>query len=369
MFNPKFKYTDNIVSDLGKIERYRTMLDMSRIAPSIETKFREQAKLKMTHFSTKIEGNPLSLEQVNKIIKEKDHIFKHRSELEVRNYWDALDFLEEQKKLNMPIDEKFIKSLHAIIENINPGRRPKESKYRDPTPPGVLFAVYDNITGEPDYIPPEANDVPVLMKNLVKWILKEDILPIPIKAAILSYQFLTIHPFDDGNGRTARALATYLLSIYGFDMKGFYSMEEFYAMDLDGYYKNIQMNLPVLYYDGRNNPPNLAPWIEYFVRIMALAFEKVAKEVMNTRFELDEDTKMDGLGKRDRILLKYMLDRKNQAIKPKEIADLFGVTPRAISKWAKAWVAIGLLEPASGEKRITSYVLGERYKEYEDLQL
>lgn len=278
MFNPKFKYTDNIVSDLGKIERYRTMLDMSIIAPSIETKFREQAKLKMIHFSTKIEGNPLTLEQVDKIIKEKDRVFKHRSELEVRNYWDALDFLEEQKKLNMPIDEKFIKKLHAIIENINPGRQPKESEYREPTAPGVLFAVYDNITGEPDYIPPEANDVPVLMKNLVKWILKEDILPIPIKAAILSYQFLTIHPFNDGNGRTARALATYLLSIYGYDMKGFYSMEEFYAMDLDGYYKNIQMKLPVLYYDGRNDPPNLAPWIEYFVSIMALAFEKAAKE-------------------------------------------------------------------------------------------
>lgn len=111
-----------------------------------------------------------------------------------------------------------------------------------------------------------------------KWILKEDILPIPIKAAILSYQFLTIHPFNDGNGRTARGLATYLLSIYGYDMKGFYSMEKFYAMDLDGYYKSIQMNLPVLYYDGRNNPANLAPWIEYFVRIMALAFEKAAKE-------------------------------------------------------------------------------------------
>lgn len=362
MFNPKFNYTDNIVVDLGKIERYRTILDMSKIPLSIEIQLREQAKLKMTHFSTRIEGNPLSLEQVNKIVKEKNRTFRHRTELEVRNYWEALSFLEEQKKLNTIIDEKFIRKLHAIIQDTNAGRRSKESKYREPTPPGVLFAVYDNVSMEPDYIPPEAKDVPILMKKLIKWISEEEKLPIPIKAAILSYQFLTIHPFNDGNGRTARALATYLLSTNGYDMKGFYSMEEFYAADLEGYYKSIQMNLPVLYYDGRNDPSNLAPWIEYFVRIMALAFEKVATTIKNTISESSEHVEIDDLSKKDRFLLNYMIDRPNEPIKPKEIADLFGVTTRAISKWAKEWVDKGLVEPASGEKRITSYTLGEKYR-------
>lgn len=199
MFNPKFNYTDNIVVDLGKIERYRTILDMSKIPLSIEIQLREQAKLKMTHFSARIEGNPLRLEQVNKIVKEKNRTFRHRTELEVRNYWEALSFLEEQKKLNTIIDEKFIRKLHTIIEDTNPGRRSKESKYREPTPPGVLFAVYDNVSMEPDYIPPEAKDVPILMKKLIKWISEEEKLPIPIKAAILSYQFLTIHPFNEKN--------------------------------------------------------------------------------------------------------------------------------------------------------------------------
>lgn len=145
-------------------------------------------------------------------------------------------------------------------------------------------------------------------------------------------------------------------------MKGFYSMEEFYAADLEGYYKSIQMNLPVLYYDGRNDPSNLAPWIEYFVRIMALAFEKVATTIKNTISESSEHVEIDDLSKKDRFLLNYMIDRPNEPIKPKEIADLFGVTTRAISKWAKEWVDKGLVEPASGEKRITSYTLGEKYR-------
>lgn len=366
MFQPKFEYTDSIVADLGKIERYKTILDMSIVPTFIENQLKEQTKLKRTHFSTKIEGNLLNLEQVSKIIKKEDPIVKHKSEIEVRNYWDALTFLDEQKEKKTTIDEGFIKKLHSIIDNSSPGKRPKESIYREPTPAGVLFAVYDSVTREPDYIPPEAKEVPYLMKDLIQWITTEHQLPIPIKAAILSYQFLTIHPFNDGNGRTARALATYLLSINGYDMKGFYSMEEFYAADLEGYYKNIQMNLPVLYYDGRNDPANLSPWIEYFVRIMALAFERVSIAIKNTTVNLEETINMENLNKKDRTLLEYMIERPNQTIRPKEIADLFGVTTRAISKWAKDWTQKGLIEPSSGEKRITSYILGEKYKAKEE---
>lgn len=362
MFKPKFKYTNSIVDDLGKIERYKTILDMSSIPPSLEIKLKKQAKIKMTHFSTRIEGNPLSLNQVENIINKEQDRFSHRSEIEVRNYWNALSFLEEQKKLNTPISEKFIKKLNSIIDHTNPGRKSKQSSYREPTPPGVLFAVYDEKTKQADYIPPEADDIPLLMEGLIEWIEKENKLPIPIKAAILSYQFLTIHPFDDGNGRTARALATYLLSKNGYDMKGFYSMEEFYSSDLDGYYKSLQMNLPVLYYEGRESPEDLSPWIEYFVRIMALAFEKVAITVENSSNNIRNDGITDKLNKKDKILVIHLLSKEEKIIRPKEIADLYGVNPRTISKWAKDWIERGILEPASGEKRITSYVLGESYR-------
>lgn len=362
MFEPKFKYTDNIVTDLGKIEKHKTVLDMSSIPISMELQLREEAKLKMTHFSTRIEGNPLDLKQVEEIVKKDSGIIKHRTELEVRNYWDALSFLETQKRLNSPISEKFIKKLNAIINDINPGRRLQESDYREPTQPGILFAVYDDKTKKPDYIPPEAKDVPTLMKDLVEWIKGEDKLPIPVKAAILSYQLLTIHPFEDGNGRTARALATYLLSINGYDMKGFYSMEEFYVSDLEGYYSNLQMGLPTLYYDGRENPNDLSPWIEYFIRIMALAFEKVVIKIKNTNVKRYSEVNMEDLSKKDNKLLSHLLKQPDNIIKPKEIADLYGVTSRTISEWAKEWVRKGILEPASGEKRITSYILGEKYR-------
>ena len=68
-------------------------------------------------------------------------------------------------------------------------------------------------------------------------------------------------------------------------MKGFHSIEEYYVEDLQGYYKHLQMGLPA-HYDGRENPEDLAPWIEYFLRTMSLAYEKVAKLSLNLLLQL-----------------------------------------------------------------------------------
>ena len=111
-----------------------------------------------------------------------------------------------------------------------------EQSFRLATPPGVLFAVYDSVTCTPAYIPPEYTDVGQLMNDLMSWYATDQKTPQPIKAAIFLYQYFTIHPFNDGNGRTARALATYILMETGYDMKGFQSMEEYYASDLQSWW-------------------------------------------------------------------------------------------------------------------------------------
>ena len=88
------------------------------------------------------------------------------------------------------------------------------------------------------YMPPEASDVPRLMKELVDWLRRSERegVPCPIRAGIAHYQFATIHPYYDGNGRTARLLTTLILHRGGYDLKGLYSLEEYYARDLSAYY-------------------------------------------------------------------------------------------------------------------------------------
>ena len=108
---------------------------------------------------------------------------------------------------------------------------------------------------------------------------KKKTLPVPIKAAISAYQFDTIHPFDDGNGRLARALALYILMINEYDLNGYFTVEENYAKDLQTYYNSLQMGLPVSYYEGRNNS-NLTPWVTFFLSTMADSFEDIAQSAV-----------------------------------------------------------------------------------------
>lgn len=141
-------------------------------------------------------------------------------------------------------------------------------------PPGVLFAVYDSKTGNPDYIPPEYSDVPGLLDELIEYVNTTDDHPL-IVAAVVHYQLVTIHPFEDGNGRTARLLSGYIMDLNGYGFNGIGSLEEYFAYDVDEYYDSIQMGLPALYYSGRENPPHPEIWINYFLRMVKLYSRKV----------------------------------------------------------------------------------------------
>lgn len=316
-----------------------------------------EAKLKKTHFSTSIEGNVLSYNQVKRVVENKKDN-QLNAEREVLNYWDALTFLEEEKKKNTKISIEFILKLHDIIERKNKLER---INFRGQTPPGVLFAVYDTYTKTPEYIPPEYIDIEPLLNDLINWYYSSKDLPIPILSAIIHYGLVTIHPFKDGNGRTSRALATYVLMVNDYDFNDFNSLEEFYMQDLEGYYSSLQMGLPSLFYDGRENPPHLEIWIEYFCKVMALNAEKIyldAKEASKK----EDIFNVSLYNKKDLTLIRYCLENNKTEIRNKDLAILFEVTTRAISKWCVEWVKKGILEPSSGEKRITRYKLTKNFK-------
>ena len=127
-------------------------------------------------------------------------------------------------------------------------------------------------------MPPAADDVPSLMKDLVAWTNDSEAqgIPCPIRAGIAHYQFATIHPYYDGNGRTARLLATLILHLGGYDLKGLYSLEEYYARDLASYYKALTIGRSHNYYDGRATS-DITSWVDYFCLGMADSFETVKK--------------------------------------------------------------------------------------------
>ena len=141
--------------------------------------------------------------------------------------------------------------------------------------------VVDLVSGRIDYGPPRPDDVEPLMKALVQWHASEQTarLPGPIRAGIMAYQFVTIYPFFDGNGRTARALATAELWRSGYRMRGFLSMEEYYYEQMQRYYDSLQMGLDVDYYRGRNDA-DLTSWLSYFIQMMRQAAQSVSQRAL-----------------------------------------------------------------------------------------
>ena len=140
--------------------------------------------------------------------------------------------------------------------------------------------IRDSSTNSIVYMPPEPKDVPILMKELVEWIYNQGELPAPLKAAIAHYQYATIHPYYDGNGRTARLFTTLILHQSGYDLKGLYSLEEYYERNLPAYYKALSLGPSHNYYLGRVET-DITPWITYFCAGVAESFEAVKRNAEN----------------------------------------------------------------------------------------
>lgn len=86
-----------------------------------------------------------------------------------------------------------------------------------------------------------------------------------------------IHPYYDGNGRTARLLTTFILHKTGYGMEGIYSLEEYYAKNLQGYYNALTIGESHNYY-FRREETGITPFLEYFTEGMAIAFKRVREK-------------------------------------------------------------------------------------------
>jgi Fic family protein len=343
--------TNRILNSIVEIEKNRDALEKTDIPASLSVKLRKNTKKRSSYASNKIEGNPLSFEQASVIIDSKNRHFL-RPEQEIRNYYLALQFLEEKLKKKEPISADLILQVQEMIVK---GESEEKKGFRGAMPPGFLFAVYDSQTGKAEYIPPEWTEVPGLVEELVRYITESDDHPL-IKAAILHYQLVTIHPFEDGNGRTARIMSDYLLKLNGYGFKDIGSLEEYFAYDLDEYYSSLQMGLPAMYYEGRNNPPHPEIWIEFFLKVFSLYSGRVLKTA-DSAVSDDESVRYTHLSKKAKAFLEYLKKNKITVFTPTEIATSMSVSNRTIINWSTELCANGFLSPGIVNKRIRSYKL------------
>lgn len=337
-FDPVFTITPAMAGGLMRIEAVRQAIGSLPITPRVLANLRETARLFSTHYSTMIEGNRLTQEEVAEVIARDQHFpGRERDEDEVKGYYAALDEVERLTKRGERVSGTAVKRLHALV--MRGGKtRVKPSPYRD-----GKNVIRDARSHGIVYLPPEAKDVPRLMEQLIEWVNRRDEQPVPIKAGIAHYQFATIHPYHDGNGRTARLVTTLILHLGGYDLKGLYSLEEYYARNLKAYYEALAVGPSHNYYLGRAEA-DITGWIAYFVEGMATSFERVHHQAQRAadRGGRDRSRMLRDLDAKQRRAL--TLFQKSREIAAKDIARLFGYQPRTATLLCQRWVEAGFLE-------------------------
>lgn len=352
--NIKWSYNDKIVNDLLRISKAKEVVDLLELPISIEEEIKKETIAKRVYYSTKIEGNNLNLDEVKEIIENKKNSHE-RNALEVRNYYNALMYLNEKSENNDVITEDLIFKVHNLVVG---KQLTFNNEYRN-----GQNVVEDSVSGKIVYLPPEANDVKSLVNQMIKEFNSKDTknVPIPIKAGIVAYEFVTIHPFWDGNGRCSRLLATYILKAYKYDLKGFYVVEEFYDKNIDEYYNSLQMGLHHNFYFGRNNA-DITEWLEYFISTMADTFETVGNKVKDIyRNSKEEISVIDIMDKRERWVANFIIN--NEKIKARDIANHFKINLDTANNWIKKWIDKDFLIRFDDRQiRNVDYVLTERYE-------
>jgi Fic family protein len=351
MFAPVFTITPAIAKALMSIEADRQAVADLPIDVTVLAKLRETAKLISTHYSTQIEGNRLTQGQVKEALAGVRFPGKERDELEVRFHYRALEEAERLAAEGRPLTEKQIQHIHGFVMT----GRAKPTPYRD-----GQNVIRDSRTREIVYMPPEAKTVPGLMADLVGWAnerLNEGDLPAPIIAGLAHYQFVTIHPYYDGNGRTARLLANFILHKAGYGLKGIYSLDEYYARDLEGYYAALTVGPSHNYHLGRAEA-DVTGFVDFFCRGMADAFAAVRVQAAEAakRGAGDRSDALTKLDPRQRRLLE--LFKRQEVATAEGIAVHLRLSHRTVVGLCRDWLKSGFLELHEPSRKRRSYQLG-----------
>jgi len=264
-FHPTFTITNLITSGLTIIERARGFLEAATLSEAWVREMGRRALILEAHHTTHIEGTRLTFEQAEALLEGKRVPEADLDDVrELLNYRRAFDFVSEYLETGGPITEGLIREIHKrLVEGVRGGIA-APGEYRK-----IQNYVVNSSTGETVYTPPPAHDVPILMAELVEWLNRERETHPVLVSGIAQFQFVHIHPFLDGNGRTSRLLSTLCLYRAGYDFKRLFTISEYYDRDRFSFYRAIQ--------SVRESAMDMTGWLEYFVDGLTTQLGEVKK--------------------------------------------------------------------------------------------
>lgn len=343
MNTPYFTITPKISRDLEAIGAVFGYFRAVQLPEGYRKELVSKVTAETVHASTAIEGNTLTEKQVQDVLRGKKIHAEDQDIQEIINYNSALEYIEKlsKKEKGMKITEKLIKEVNIL----------------------VLKKIKDDIAGKyragqvivGDYLPPEYFKVPSLMQEFVEWMLHPqppNLSPI-LYTGIAHYEFVAIHPFGDGNGRTARILTTLMLIQNGYDMTSFFALESFYNRDRKAYYEAL--NSADKY--RIEEQPDLTGWLEYYVNGMLIESARAHAKIEEMMEESKKPFRKVWLSKTQINMLE--LTRKNGTVKIADYIAVSGLSRKGTYNAIERLIELGLLKRL-GKGKGTYYRITEK---------
>lgn len=274
MFSPKYTVTNKLLGNIKRIAEIVTELNSRSFSNVVLVEMQKRAREISAYSSTSIEGNPLPLTDVKRILKNRPENIRD-SEREVLNYNKALVELDELiKKDGVPFNLDLLLQIQKTITDGLIAEHRSGHIRREP-----VF-VNDPRKRQTVYFPPDHGEVIPLLNELFEFLEKNAKVIDPlILAGIFHKQFVIIHPFIDGNGRATRLATKILLAKMGLDTFYLFSFENYYNQNVTKYFEEV--GEIGNYYDLKDKI-DFTSWLEYFT-------DGIIDELLRVKKELERE--------------------------------------------------------------------------------
>ncbi|OVE78077.1 hypothetical protein BVX98_01300 [bacterium F11] len=336
-YEPKFSRSARVVQHLAKASELGAWIRQQTVDVSWIPKIQRDALVRLAHHSTRIEGNPLTLPEVEALAAGKDIPVEEQSKREILNAFSGFRWI--WKSGPRKVQEKSLLHLHQILTT---GLLPQNEVGTYKTKQNAVFS-----KGKIIYKPPPPEAVGILTRSLLTWINSkqaEGEHPI-IVGSIAHHRLVSIHPFMDGNGRISRALESWIFYRRGFDTNHIFAIDEFFDQDRPRYYKEIQ--------DARDKGNDLTSWIEYVGEGIVETLKKTQIKIQRLRHK-KPDQKLKLNRKQERVL---EILAETPRFGGRELANALGLTRAGLSFILKPLLKAGLIVK-EGSTKTAQYKLG-----------
>ncbi len=336
MYHPIYEITPKFLGLSSAAAELKAWIAQAIVNVTWLPSLQKQTAARLANASTSIEGNPLTLPEVEALAQGDPIVAATKEKQEVLNYLAAMRWIWH-KKPKASISEKELLKLHSLLtQKTLPAE--KVGRYKK-----LPNRVVDS-RGHTVYTPPPPAQAKPLTQQLLSWINHNaDLHPI-ILSAIAHHRLVSIHPFSDGNGRIARCLGIWLLYTHSFDTEHLFALDEYYERDRQKYYQKIQQ--------ARDLDDDLTYWLEYVAQGVVDTLHQTKERILSLQISAKAARLI--LTKRQEDFLRFLRDHGR--VKSPQLEKAFQLTRARVGQILKPLIAANLVV-REGHTRATTYRL------------